>query len=210
VAENGGHECLVVEAFVPNFDPLTAPMDPALDRHVGQKNEQLIIVQQGQDFSIKLQTANIAPVAQQVTIELHSYREKTIPLFLNVRGENELVRAQQKLRSPTPPTSDIPLAVLLEDRSGSFVPSSDFYARRLLSADTAEAARGDAALFYAPWISKSVDMDAWESRALRISGVIPDDAPAGQTFVFRVVQRVGRIVTGGYTVSVLVADSRKA
>ncbi len=53
-------------------------------------------------------------------------------------------------------------------------------------------------------------MEAWESRAIRISGAIPDDAPAGQTFVLRVVQRVGRIVTGGYTVSVLVADSRKA
>ncbi|HWZ03882.1 MAG TPA: hypothetical protein VNX40_09765, partial [Mucilaginibacter sp.] len=47
VVENGGHECLIAEAFIQVIDPLTAPMDPMDDRHVGQKNEQLLLLQKG-------------------------------------------------------------------------------------------------------------------------------------------------------------------
>jgi hypothetical protein len=35
---------------------------------------------------------------------------------------------------------------------------------------------------------------------------MPFDAQPGQIFAFRVVQRVGRMVTGGYTVYVIVSD----
>jgi hypothetical protein len=43
IFENNGHECLFAEAYIPGFDELNAPLDPVDDRHVGQKNEQLIL-----------------------------------------------------------------------------------------------------------------------------------------------------------------------
>ena len=69
VIENGGHECLIAEAFLPASDPLTAPLDPVDDRHVGQKNEQLVLAQPGQHMKVRLKAANIAGFAQALTIE---------------------------------------------------------------------------------------------------------------------------------------------
>lgn len=39
---NGGHECLFVTAENPVFDPIQAPFKPWLDRHVGQRNMQVV------------------------------------------------------------------------------------------------------------------------------------------------------------------------
>jgi hypothetical protein len=44
----------------------------------------------------------------------------------------------------------------------------------------------------------------WESRTVEISGQVPADAEIGQTYIFRIVQRIGNMVTGGYTVNVVV------
>jgi len=46
---NGGHECLVVEAFQPNIDPLPPGPDFSVptDRHVAQRNLNLLVSPQG-------------------------------------------------------------------------------------------------------------------------------------------------------------------
>lgn len=47
IVENNGHECVFAEAYIPAFDDLNAPLDPADDRHVGQRNEQLVLAPKG-------------------------------------------------------------------------------------------------------------------------------------------------------------------
>jgi hypothetical protein len=197
VVENGGHECLLAEAFVPHFDPLTAPMDPVLDRHVGQKNEQLLIVEQGKKFTLRLQAANAAPVAQPITIDVLSHRGATVPRLIAARIENEQARLA--------PSAQLPIALEVRDDAGPFVPASASYARRLLSFSEAQAGGDAEACSPLPWLSHSLALDAWESRTLKITGTVPEDAPVGQTYLFRIVQRAGPIVLGGYTVAIVAA-----
>jgi hypothetical protein len=199
VEENGGHECLLAEAYVPNFDPLTAPMDPVLDRHVGQKNEQLIIVARGKKFSVKLSAANVSPLDLRVVFDVYPLRMASVPRLIEVRTEH---RRQTVL----PPTSQLPLRLDFHEGSHSYVPTSEFFARRLLSFSEAETAGPTVNCLPVPLISKSQHLEAWESRVLEVSGEVPKDAPIGQTFLFRVVQRTGPIVAGGYTVAVLVGN----
>lgn len=78
VVENGGHECLIAEAYIPVFDPLTVPMDPVEDRHVGQKNEQLVTLGKGQSFKINIHAANVFDLAQSLTFEIQPLRLATI------------------------------------------------------------------------------------------------------------------------------------
>ena len=83
---NGGHQCLLVEAFIPAFDDLTAPLDPWDDRHVGQKNEQLVVLAAGQSFSTQVQAANAMSIPQALTFEVPPLRRSAVPRLLAARA----------------------------------------------------------------------------------------------------------------------------
>jgi hypothetical protein len=197
IEENGGHECLLAEAYVPGFDPLADPMDPVLDRHVGQKNETLVVVEPGGEFHLTLHTANIAPLRQVVAIDVDAVTARTLPQLFQRR--NELREA-----ALSPPASHLPLTIRAHGPSGRFVAPSEAFARSLLTAMRAQIA-GRTVRTRASWISRSVELEPWEATRVEISGGVPHDAAIGQTFMFRVVQRIGPVVTGGYTIGVLVA-----
>lgn len=171
VPENGGHECLLAEAYVPAFDPLTAPMDPVLDRHVGQKNEQLVLLEPGASFHFHVQVANIAPLPEAVTLELHQARSERM----------------------------LSLSAHMEARAATFVPPSDAFARGLLALGTAAGG-----CLPQPWVAHALDLEPWESRVVELSGAVPIDSRPGDTFMFRLLQRIGPLVTGGYTVAIRV------
>jgi hypothetical protein len=48
--------------------------------------------------------------------------------------------------------------------------------------------------------------EPWQMGTIELTGRVPHEAHPGQVFAFRVVQRAGRMVTGGYTVHVVLAD----
>ena len=199
VIVNNGHECLLAEAFLPASDPLTAPMDPVDDRHVGQKNEQLVYAQKGQQISIRLHAANISGFAQALTFEVQSLRLTRIPELLAARALNH----PQTL---TPAAAALPVSLEIPEARRFFGPPSANFARRLLSMTLQEVA-GTATDCWAPaQLARSERFEPWEARILEITAGVPHDAHPGQTFAFRVVQRAGRMVTGGYTIHVIVAD----
>ena len=172
IEENGGHECLLAEAYVPAFDPLTAPMDPVLDRHVGQKNEQLVLLEPGMSFHFPVHLANIAPLRQAVALELHQARNERM----------------------------LPLSMHLQAHAGTFVAPTDAFARGLL----ALGPTGGGGCMPVPWVARSLELEPWESRTVELSGAVPRDSRRGETFAFRLVERIGPLVTGGYTVVVRV------
>jgi hypothetical protein len=108
VVENGGHECLIVEAYIPVFDPLTAPMYPWVDRHVGQRNVNLVTLSAGQSLSMSLQAVNIADFAQALTIEVQPVLQKEIPPALADRART--LRTEIK-----PPSAALPVSLRLSD-----------------------------------------------------------------------------------------------
>jgi hypothetical protein len=196
IVENNGHECLLAQAYIPAFDNLTAPLDPVDDRHVGQKNEQLVQVPPGGQMRIHLDGANISGMAQALTFDVQPLRTRTLP--------TPLVRHALRHAGVQPPTATLPLSMKLHDAS-TFIGPSALFARRLLSTTLQEIA-GTATYPALPTqISHTASFAPWELRRIEITAQIPADARPGESFAFRVVQRTGNLITGGYTVYVVVA-----
>jgi hypothetical protein len=201
VVENGGHECLLAEALIPNFDPLTAPMDPVDDRHVGQKNEQLLLVSPGHPFVVKFEAINISGFALPVTLEVRpALRQAALPPLLTARTQ----LASLKVR---PAATALPVALKIAEQATEFAPVSTTFARRLLST-TMLAEKGALTTCTSPAeIAKTAQLEPWEVRTAELSGRVPQDAQPGQSFLLRIQQTVGNIVTGGYTVQVVVSEN---
>jgi hypothetical protein len=201
---NGGHQCLIVEAFIPALDDLTAPFDPWDDRHVGQKNEQLVILAAGQVFSTRVQAANAMSFPQELTFEVQPLRRAAVPGLLPAAG----ARARSLPNDLLSRASVLPLAFRFSDSPALFIGPSAVFARRLLTQTLQEVA-GEAKYCSAPaQITRKAQFEPWEARMIEITGQVPPDARPGQTFSFRIIQRAGRMITGGYTVNVVVTESR--
>jgi hypothetical protein len=201
VIENGGHECLLAEALIPNFDPLTSPMDPVDDQHVGQKNEQLLFVSPGHKFVVNFEVVNITGFALPVALEVRpALRQTALTTLL-------LGRTQLRALNVRPPTTALPVALKLSDATAEFTGVSATFARRLLSTTLREAEGTLTTCTSPPQLTHTANFQPWEVRTAEITGRVPPDAQPGQSFLFRVQQRVGNIVTGGYTVVVVVRDA---
>ena len=209
VEENGGHECLLAEAYVPAKDPLTAPMDPVADRHVGQKNEQLVNVQAGGQFRVGLTLVNASALAQAATVEVRPVLSERLPAIVagRVAGADNALVAPLAAAAPTlrPPTQ-AGLSVALDEVPGErlVLPPSRLFARRLLEAPLPGQASGGQCDCDPPLLSHSADLAPWESAKVELRGVVPAGAQRGDTFVLRVAERLGPVVVGGYTVVVVV------
>jgi hypothetical protein len=193
VEENGGHECLIAEAFIPVSDPLTAAMDPMDDRHVGQKNEQLIMLKKGERFTTKVQAINITDTAKELRFDIQPLHLETIHPLVKLRGVGG-----------TPSHQTIPLGLKFIDEASTFIAKSLLFADRLLLRGLKKIEDMLEHSIEPSQVSHAARFEPLESRTLEISGQVPEDAEVGQNFVFRVVQRIGNMVTGGYTVNVVV------
>jgi hypothetical protein len=196
VMENGGHECLLAEAYIPVFDDITAPLDPVDDRHVGQKNEQVVTVAAGQAMKWDFEAVNIIGLAQALTFEIQPLRLRRLPALLTQRS-------LPRMGALTPPTAALPVTMKLHEE-GAFVGPSVQFARRLLSTTLREL-DGDARYCRAPvQVTHTAQFQPWELRRLEVGARIPAGARPGETYAFRVVQRMGDIVCGGCTVYAVV------
>jgi len=197
VEENGGHECLIAEAYIPVKDPLTAPMDPLDDRHVGQKNEYLTILKKGEKFTVKVQAVNITNAAKELRFDVQTLHFETIHPLVKL--------CAPKLPAIVKPShADLSLGLKFHESATKFISASALFAERLIlrGLENIEDALIENLENSAAYHSER--FEPWESRTLEVSGQVPFDAETGQNFMFRIVQRIGNIVTGGYTVNVVV------
>jgi hypothetical protein len=197
VFENGGHECLIAEAFLPVSDPLTAPMDPMDDRHVGQKNEQLIMLKKGESFITKVRAINITDKAQDLRFDVQTIHLESIHPLLKIRAADLPVNAK-------PSNTKLPLAIKFNEGASTFISSSVLFAEKLLLRGLEKIENALLDSMEHCDVTHTAKFEPGESRILEISGKVPDDAETGQTFLFRVIERIGIIVVGGYTVHVVV------
>lgn len=192
VVENSGHECLFVEAFIPVFDPLTSPMQPSMDRHVGQKNENLVMLQLNQAFQFQLEAHNFTPEVQQVVIEARRGaipRDFTRRFAGKRRWSAELLDPVRPLavdirlsREPSHTTAAAPAGNVLYEKDDCLGPAQ--------AAETGVFKPG-------------------EIRRITVAGALPATAQRGEIHVIRITQRIGRVVTGGYTIYVTLDAHRK-
>jgi hypothetical protein len=202
VEQNGGHECILAEAYVPGMDPLTSPMNPVLDRHVGQKNEQLVLQPAGEDIRLDLEAVNGAGIAQAIMIEVQPVIQTAIPSIF-------LTHLDPIRQSAQPPSAAAPVLLHIEDSALYFTSPSPVFAQQLLS----NTLRQIAGILPEPslpaLISTSVFLQPWEVRRVQVRVSIPYGARPGQTFGFRITQKAASLVMGGYTVWILVVAPKR-
>ena len=76
---NGGHECVMVNTSCWLIDPITAPFQPTLDRHVGQRNLHVVQAAPGHSISLSLQLTNVFPLAMPARIEARFEHLRILP-----------------------------------------------------------------------------------------------------------------------------------
>jgi hypothetical protein len=199
---NGGHQCLIVQAYIPLFDDLTSPQDPFDDRHVGQKNQQLVQLAPGEFFVTTVQAANPMGIAQQLTFEVQPLqRVAAPPPVLAQRSVDAL-----EVKAAPPALGALPLTLRLDDSSSSFSGPSAVFARRLLSQTLREMAGASRYCLAPAQITHTAQFEPWETRTIEIAGQVPLHAQPGQAHSFDIVQRTGRMINGGYRVNVVVGE----
>ena len=225
VVENNGHECLIAQAFVPVFDPLTNPDDPVDDRHVGQKNEQLITLDQGESFHFIVEANNNARQAEQVIVEV---RRGVIPLNLQTRfGRPGLLPAQlldptvllpfsltaapvtpvqptatgvRAVATPVPPVATVPPPVV------TTVPPVGITVPPVGITVPPVATRANC---LGPALAATTQqLKPGEVQKIALAGQLPPTALPGEVHVIRISQRVGQVVVGGYTLYVTLKSQK--
>jgi hypothetical protein len=187
------HQCLLAVAYINddpkdsgNLDPLVYPFDVPWENSVGQRNVTVVKLKPGKKhkFSIfssppwRLKASTTGKI--QVVVA-HSPRaailsEPKKPVLLNVKVALEGGKA-------------LTLKRLAVTRS---LPIFDLPAYRLLGVPVAMSA------------PQKVVLATKKRRRLVIDLTVPKTATLGSTYYVHIVQRVGRTITGGYTVAVMV------
>jgi hypothetical protein len=195
---NNGHECLVAEAYIPVFDGLTDPMHPVGDRHVGQKNEQLITLQPGQQLHFPVLAHNFARTEQQVTVEVH-------PGLLPRDFARRFGRPGMWSHPLFDPIRPMAVELHVERRRLRLAEPSERAAARLTHAGR----QGGASCLGAPLTRSTASFQPHEVRRVTLSGALPPSAQPGEVYAMRIIQRIGDVVAGGYTLYVTRAVSRR-
>jgi hypothetical protein len=65
---NGGHECLMVHCSSAIMDPIQAPFQPRVDRHVGQRNVHVIEATPGQIHNFNFVVNNLFTIATRALV----------------------------------------------------------------------------------------------------------------------------------------------
>jgi hypothetical protein len=184
IEANSGHECIIVEAFIPWFEGLTDPMRPAADRHVGQKNEHLLAILPGQSFQFQLEAHNFANAKRQVAIEAHP---GILPRNFNQRfGDPDMWKT-----GLLDPMFALPLEIKIDSkpmRVSSIVP-------RLRRQERI----GEGASPTSPLARATQSFRPGEVRLVTITGTLPPAAQLGEVHVIRIFQKIGEAIAGGYT-----------
>ncbi len=191
---NNGHECLIVEAYIPVFDPLTDPMQPVDDRHVGQKNEQLLTLKAGQSFHFHLGAHNFTAAEQEVIVEA---RPGLIPRNFAQRFSNPSMWKMELLD----PDFMLPVEIHIDAKSARTGAHSEHAARRL----SHPGRKSELSCLGAPQASAKRLFKAGEIREVTITGALPPSARLGEVYVIRIIQVIGQAVAGGYTLYITLA-----
>src|SRR5579884_215628 len=186
VNQNNGHECLLVEAYDPLFDPLTDPMHPRNDRHVGQKNEHVITLQAGQNFKFEMDSANFTAAQQNVFVEA---RRGLIPRNFARRFGTPTMWPAELLD----PMLAAPVALNIAAEPVRTVPAG----QKSALATTVAAAPIDC--LPPPDAAATQRFRPGEVRRVTIAGELPAAAAPGEIYVIRISQRIGQVIVGGYT-----------
>jgi hypothetical protein len=202
--QNGGHECLLVEAYLPVLDGLTQPMEPAGDRHVGQKNECLLALAPGEQFQFLFDAQNFTRKQAKVAVEA---RPGMIPRNIAKEFANNVLWGTEIFD----PAGTLPLDLNISSKPVATLPATVLSRPRDDAEEDAEEddSGGNALRCLGPPLaSQAMKFGAGEVRRVEVQGALPYTARRGEVYVLRFFQRIGAVVAGGYTLFVTLDPRR--
>lgn len=215
--ENGGHECLVTQVYNPLHDPLVAPFNPVLDRHVAQRNVMVLMTQAGKMLDFEFFAANFSQraAASQLTLEpvLHDDLSTlalatgqtsflTTPGTLALLSEPKMQPAVSSFAFAAPSVQVFretlePVPQPLLNQAAHFVLR---YGERNRAQDK-ESRREDNVAAKA-WQQDTLELLPRQEAAFTVQVTTAPDSPRGSVQAYRVIERVGERITGGVTMMV--------
>jgi hypothetical protein len=225
--ETNLHACLLVTCSAPaQGDTPTVPANPALDRHVGQRNLTIIEAAQGATMIVQVIVANALARPEQVHIAAaaawHSERDlPNQPLRVGELGVAAALRAAKTARTKEETRLWLERATLVETDArvrGTAQLTKDVqqvvHVRSIYPREGREmpaaAARPAVLAPHAAFtrIGEGVFLEPGDQSTAEVSISIPTDAKRPWLAV-RLAQTQGGAVTGGYTVLIRVRDAER-
>jgi hypothetical protein len=211
-----GHECLMVNTTCDINDAIAQPFQPTLDRHVGQRNINVVQAGAGKPVKFLVGVNNLAPMMATLTVAARlehlavsrkatatmSHRDIVNHVASYVRGEHtDIVRdiADDSRFGRSAPRIRGQLS-----EASSIVPSREgksFFAHLLLASDQRAASGSRRDMSRDIPLAEAV-MKGFEHRALDLELGIPGNAMPGEFVVCHVIQDIAGLQVGGYTIVV--------
>ena len=83
---NNGHECLVAQVYDPIADTMVAPFNPVQDRHVAQRNVNVLRVQAGMQIHLQFFAANLSQMVAHSDLHVEQVQGEPLREFAQVVG----------------------------------------------------------------------------------------------------------------------------
>lgn len=223
-----GHECLIVNSSADIDDPIVLPFHPRLDRHVGQRNVNVVQAGAGHKLRFSLTVNNLAPMAARATIAArfeHVVVSRAARRTMAYRDVIDQVTSYHRRA----PRSGEGRADIVQDVAGdarfarnapqiesrlsdqsAIVPTRDgkaYFGQMLLAAD-AQSPSGAVVDGRDDITLHEVQMNGFEQRRLELELGVPGNASPGEFVVAHVMQSIEGISVGGYTIVAEMAARR--
>lgn len=228
---NSGHECLMVQCIGPVLENVPgafieppSPLQPQIDRHVGQRNLAVLPSKIAAKLSFGVDVYNPFPLAgatlitariqhlvvsraaletlppAQVVNEVAAFDPRSQARRDVVRDAREVGGAR---RAPE-------ISARLSER-GSIVPSpgARAYLARLLLAAEEQLASGECVDTRDDVPLHETTLRAFENRRLELELGVPAGAQPGEFIVFHLLQTTADLTVGGYTIVVPIVASHE-
>jgi hypothetical protein len=216
-----GHQCLMVNCDNMLLDKIQYPLQPKLDRHVGQRNVTVVAAKPGQTITSGVFVNNISPMMAKTTITARVEHVTIARRAIQTLSHNEIVnqvlhyQAGAAQRRFDPDAGHIVRAVTGEAGMGHgaariesrlsdeafIVPAAGSrysFAQLLLAHDTHPSERpADADQGFA---LHEVTMRGSEQRRLDLELSVPAGAQPDEFVAFHLMQSIEGLSVGGYTI----------
>jgi hypothetical protein len=170
-------------------------LHPPTDRHVGQKNLALVLLPQQRSFQFHLEAFNFTAERQHVIVEA---RRGTIPRDFASRFAGKTPWPKELLD----PVRALPVEIEVAREFLRIVPGS-----RAGRSGAFTETRGKGLNLknrcLGPALATEINVfHPGEIRRVTVTGELPATARPGEIHVIRITQRIGQVLTGGYTLYV--------
>jgi hypothetical protein len=215
VVVNGGHECVIVNCSSPILDPIVQPFQPALDRHVGQRNLAVLQAGQNQVVHFGVNVNNFFPLPARIAVGARIEHAVAAGKASSMTERERLTRVIAAVARAESSSRETPDSVNLSSTkthiasqlSAPVAQTADAGAKASLGRfllQAADATTAPGAGSHRDALLQETAMEPFEQRHLKLEIAVPPSIKAGEYLVVHLWQRFMDLSMGGYTIIIRV------